>query len=192
MGRSRLYNQRSPRFHVKEFVDRYVPNETFYLAENDRDRLSEAGRPAGPALPAGTCARRIMERLLIDLSWASSRMEGNTYSILDTERLLRYGEAATGKDRKEALMILNHKEAIEYVIDSLDLLTYPSLRRIKLPAARLPRPGIAQRILRTPPVPRERSAGRTGGLLSIPGFGCGRPRLPLLRHRKALVLQLDF
>ena len=61
-----------------------------------------------------------MERLLIDLSWASSRMEGNTYSILDTERLLRYGEAATGKDRKEALMILNHKEAIEYVIDSLD------------------------------------------------------------------------
>ena len=61
-----------------------------------------------------------MERLLIDLSWASSRMEGNTYSILDTERLLRYGEAATGKDRKEALMILNRKEAIEYVIDSLD------------------------------------------------------------------------
>ena len=133
-----------------------------------------------------------MERLLIDLSWASSRMEGNTYSILDTERLLRYGEAATGKDRKEALMILNHKEAIEYVIDSLDLLTYPSLRRIQLPAPRLPRPGIAQRILRTPPEPRVRSAGRTGGLLSIPGFGCGRSRLPLLRHRKALVLQLDF
>ena len=114
------YNQRPPRFHVKEFVDRYVPNETFYLAENDRDRLSEAGRPAGPALPAGTYARRIMERLLIDLSWASSRMEGNTYSILDTERLLRYGAAATGKDRKEALMILNHKEAIEYVVDSHD------------------------------------------------------------------------
>ena len=114
------YNQRPPRFHVKAFVDGYVPNETFYLTQNDCDRLSESGRPAGPALPAGTFARRIMERLLIDLSWASSRMEGNTYSILDTERLLRYGEAATGKDRKEALMILNHKEAIEYVVDSLD------------------------------------------------------------------------
>lgn len=101
-------NRRPPRFHVKAFVDGYVPNETFYLTENDRDRLSESGRPAGPALKAGTYARRIIERLLIDLSWASSRMEGNTYSILDTERLLRYGEVATGKDRKEALMILNH------------------------------------------------------------------------------------
>ena len=50
-------------------------------------------------------------------------MEGNTYSILETERLIRFGEEATGKDRKEAVMILNHKEAIQYVVDHLGELT---------------------------------------------------------------------
>ena len=46
-------------------------------------------------------------------------MEGNTYDILDTERLIRFGQEASGKDRKEAIMILNHKEAIQYVVDNL-------------------------------------------------------------------------
>ncbi len=71
-------------------------------------------------MPAGTYARRILEQLLVDLSWASSRMEGNTYDILQTERLIRFGEEAEGKDRKEALMILNHKEAIQYVVDNIE------------------------------------------------------------------------
>ena len=79
----------------------------------------EAGRPAGSLLPAGTYARRILEQLLVDLSWASSRMEGNTYDILQAEQLLRYGEEASGKDRKEAVMILNHKEAIQYLVDNI-------------------------------------------------------------------------
>ncbi len=113
------HNRRRPAFYRKEFVDRYVPDKSFYLGEDDRRRLHEAGRPAPPPLPAGTYARRILERLLVDLSWASSRMEGNTYDILETERLIRFGEEASGKDRKEAVMILNHKEAIQYVVDHL-------------------------------------------------------------------------
>jgi hypothetical protein len=116
------YNQRPPTSYSKAFVDSYIPNKTFYLTPEDRQRLAEAGRPTGPALPAGTYARRILERLLVDLSWASSRMEGNTYDILQTEQLVRFGKEAEGKDRKEAVMILNHKEAIEYVVDSLDVL----------------------------------------------------------------------
>jgi Fic family protein len=96
------------------------PEKTWYLSAPDRERLLEAGRPQGGAIPAGTYARRILEQLLVDLSWASSRMEGNTYDILQTERLIRFGEEAAGKDRKEALMILNHKEAIQYVVDNLD------------------------------------------------------------------------
>jgi len=114
------YNRRPPVTHRPEFLDAYVPRKTWYLSEADRARLLEAGRPQGGELPAGTYARRILEQLLVDLSWASSRMEGNTYDILQTERLIKFGEEAEGKDRKEALMILNHKEAIQYVVDNLD------------------------------------------------------------------------
>ena len=117
------YNRRPPVAYRREFLDAYAPGKSFYLAAADRQRLHEAGRPAGPAMPAGTFARRILERLLIDLSFASSRLEGNTYNILETERLIRFGQEATGKDRKEAVMILNHKEAIQYVVDNLGGLT---------------------------------------------------------------------
>lgn len=117
------YNRRPPVSYRKEFLDSYVPGKTWYIAEADRARLRDAGQPVGGALPAGTYARRVLEQLLVDLSWASSRMEGNTYDILQTERLIRFGEEAAGKDRKEALMILNHKEAIQYVVDNLDRIT---------------------------------------------------------------------
>jgi Fic family protein len=114
------YNQRKPAGYNREFLDRYIPNKTCYLAEDIRRQLKAAGQPNPPSLPAGTYARRILERLLVDLSWASSRMEGNTYDILETERLIRFGQEAEGKDRKEAVMILNHKEAIQYIVDNLD------------------------------------------------------------------------
>jgi hypothetical protein len=113
------YNRRPPKTYNADFLDGYVPDRTFYLSASDRKRLHDAGRPAGPALPAGTYARRILERLLVDLAWASSRMEGNTYNILETEQLVRFGKEATGKDRKEAVMILNHKEAVQYLVDNI-------------------------------------------------------------------------
>ena len=112
-------NRRRPVGYKREFIDRYVPNKTPYLSETDRQRLHEAGVFA-PALPLGTYSRRILERLLIDLSWASSRLEGNTYDILETERLIRFGEEASGKNRKETVMLLNHKEAIQYLVEHLE------------------------------------------------------------------------
>jgi hypothetical protein len=123
------YNRRLPVSYRKEWLDAYVPNKSFYLSQHDRARLHEAGQPVGVSMEAGTYARRILERLLVDLSWASSRMEGNTYDILQTEKLIRFGEEALGKDRKEALMILNHKEAIEFIVNNLDEVT---LRRVDL------------------------------------------------------------
>jgi Fic family protein len=72
------------------------------------------------AEPAGTYARQILHRLLIDLSWNSSRLEGNTYSLLDTERLILIGEEADNKSAIETQMILNHKDAIEFIVQSAD------------------------------------------------------------------------
>ena len=70
--------------------------------------------------PAGTYARDILNRLLIDLSWASSRLEGNTYTRLETQYLIEFGRAAEGKDQREAQMILNHKAAIEMLVESVN------------------------------------------------------------------------
>lgn len=148
------YNRRPSVSYKPEFLDAYVPNRTFYLPEVDRKKLRAAGSPLGGPILAGTYARRILEQLLVDLAWASSRMEGNTYDILQTERLIRFGEEAAGKDRKEALMILNHKEAIQYVVDHLDAidLTRPDLFGIHalLAYGLLADPGMAGRLRAMP------------------------------------------
>lgn len=109
--------QRRPVGYNRSFLDDYRPNETFYLPTGTRARLLAMGKSANGDAPAGTHARQILNRLLIDLSWNSSRLEGNTYSLLETERLLELGEAAAGKDARDAQMILNHKAAIEMLVD---------------------------------------------------------------------------
>ena len=111
---------RQPVGYRRAFLDDYRPNETWYLPPETRQRLLEMGRPPGGERPAGSYARKIYDRLLIDLSWNSSRLEGNTYSLLETERLLELGEAAEGKNALEAQMILNHKAAIELLVEQAD------------------------------------------------------------------------
>jgi hypothetical protein len=113
-------HKRQPVGYKRQFLDSYRPNQTYYLPAETRRRLLEVGRPPQGESPAGTYVRTIYNRLLIDLSWNSSRLEGNTYSLLETERLLELGEAADGKDAREAQMILNHKAAIELLVDQAD------------------------------------------------------------------------
>jgi hypothetical protein len=103
--------------YSRDFLDQYRPNVTYYLPEATRRKLFEMGKTDGKR-PAGTYARQIYSRLLIDLSWNSSRLEGNTYSLLETERLLELGQAAEGKDKRETQMILNHKATIEFLLES--------------------------------------------------------------------------
>lgn len=107
--------QRQPVSYKIEFLEQYHPNTT-YLPTPLRVQLHALGRSSAEQAPAGTFARDILHRLLIDLSWASSKLEGNTYSRLDTERLIEFGQAAEGKDALETQMILNHKAAIEYLV----------------------------------------------------------------------------
>lgn len=75
--------------------------------------------------------RREMERLGIDLSWKSSQIEGNTYSLLETERLLRESKTADGKTKEEAVMLLNHKDTLRFVLDNPDYLSELTIRHIE-------------------------------------------------------------
>lgn len=109
---------RKPVGYNRDFLDSYRPNVTSYLSAHERARLAEIGKANFKGEPAGTYAKRILSRLLIDLSWNSSRLEGNTYSLLDTRRLIEFGQEAQGSDRRDAQMILNHKDAIEFLVRS--------------------------------------------------------------------------
>jgi DNA-binding Lrp family transcriptional regulator len=117
---SKAINARKPVGYNQDFLRSYVPNSTFYLNKSQRDKLLKIGKVEDKDRTAGTYARNILNRLLIDLSWNSSRLEGNTYSLLETKRLIESGESATGKDATETQMILNHKEAIEYIVNLVD------------------------------------------------------------------------
>ncbi len=108
---------RQPVGYNSKFVDDYIPNTTFYLSLKIRQRLYEIGQSSDDHRQAGTYVRQIFNRILIDLSWNSSRLEGNTYSLLETDRLFEFGEMAEGKQAKEAQMILNHKAAIELLVE---------------------------------------------------------------------------
>jgi Fic family protein len=102
----------------RKFLESYKPNITSYLTNEEKEKLAITGKTNSADQPAGTYAREILNRLLIDLSWNSSRLEGNTYSLLDTERLIALGEVAEHKSALEAQMIINHKEAIEFLVQS--------------------------------------------------------------------------
>ena len=112
--------RRTPVGYHMELLFDYEPNRSFLLPESTRSQLHDMGRTGPEGRAAGTHLRDVLGRLLIDLSWASSRLEGNTYSLLDTKRLIEEGKIAEGKDRIETAMILNHKAAIEMIAEAPD------------------------------------------------------------------------
>jgi Fic family protein len=114
----RPLGNRTPVGYNQEFLRSYQPNKTFYLSVEHRKMLHELGRTAQLTEPAGTYARQVLERLLIDLSYNSSRLEGNNYSLLDTKLLISQGKAADSRTAEESQMILNHKAAIEFIVES--------------------------------------------------------------------------
>jgi hypothetical protein len=115
---------RKPVGYDRKFLDLYRPNVSFYLSEQDRAHLAAVGRQQIVEQAAGTYARQILNRLLIDLSWNSSRLEGNTYSLFDTKRLIELGQEAEGRGYLEAQMILNHKDAIEFLVGAADEISF--------------------------------------------------------------------
>ena len=123
---------RKPVGYQRDFLEAYEPDRTWYLPEPLRRQLRRIGDTGQTALPAGTYSRAILNRLLIDLSWASSHLEGNTYTRLDTRELIEHGRAAQGKGAAETQMILNHKTAIELLIDNADTISFNSYTILNL------------------------------------------------------------
>ena len=121
---------RQPVTYRRQFVDDYVPNQSSLLPAELSVRLWDAGRIQGQQ-PASTYARKVLEQLLIDLSWHSSRLEGNRKSLLDTKALFTKGR--TPGDDLEASMLLNHKDAIEFMVDAVPEygITVPVVRNIQ-------------------------------------------------------------
>lgn len=112
----RPYALRNPVTYHPTWMQNYRPNIDFYMPQDMQEKLFAAGKRARNNEPAGTYAQQIYQRLLIDLSYNSSRLEGNTYSLLETEKLLINGIDAPDKLNEEKTMILNHQEAIRYLV----------------------------------------------------------------------------
>lgn len=116
---------RKPVGYQRDFLESYEPNKTYYLPEVLRAELRAVGQSMHMAeMPPGTYARQVLSRLLIDLSWNSSRLEGNTYSLIETEHLLMLGKSDDPRRWREAQMILNHKDAIEFIVEAPSELGY--------------------------------------------------------------------
>ncbi|RZL15176.1 MAG: Fic family protein, partial [Pedobacter sp.] len=159
--------QRLPVGYQQDFLKSYRPNIDSYLSLREREYLAKIG-DTQINQPAGTYAQQILNRLLIDLSWNSSRLEGNTYSLLDTKRLIEFGEADSEKSAKEAQMILNHKDAIEFIVQSADEIGYNRYTVLNVHAM------LANNLLPHPEAPgrlRSMAVGITGSIftpLAIP------------------------
>jgi|APSaa5957512622_1039677.scaffolds.fasta_scaffold02280_2 Fic family protein len=98
------------------------PHLTGLLTEPEKrelDALNQQYRE-GRASMTPTVLQKELERLTIEFSWKSSKIEGNTYTLLDTEQLIKDHVEATGKTRDEAVMILNHKDALDCVFTNAD------------------------------------------------------------------------
>lgn len=96
----------------------FLPLDLF--TEEENKKLSQATaeyKQRTLNLPA-PIQKKELERLIIELSWKSSKIEGNTYTLLDTEKLILEHKEAIGHDKKEAVMILNHKDAFTFIHDN--------------------------------------------------------------------------
>ena len=115
-----------------DLINETLPKVELFTAE-EKERLSALQAQFTRNLVGITPTeyRKEMERLGIDLSWKSSQIEGNTYSLLETERLLKDKQTASGKTKEEAVMLLNHKDALDFVLADPEYLREISVRRIE-------------------------------------------------------------
>jgi Fic family protein len=139
-----LYSIDLDSYYEKEIDERQIKEEfnlEIFDLLNKNDTLSEAERRKLLDLQnkytenisqlSDNEYKNELERLAIDLSWKSSQIEGNTYSLLETERLLKDKQTASGKTKEEAIMLLNHKDAIDFIVENPDYVNPLSISKIE-------------------------------------------------------------
>lgn len=97
---------------IKEFPSLFSEKEIRDLEKINNDYLKRIKNMSE------TSFKKEIERLTIELSWKSSQIEGNTYSLIDTEILIKERKEALGHSKEEAIMILNHKNAVDYIFNN--------------------------------------------------------------------------
>ena len=115
-----------------QLIKEILPHVTLFTAE-EMERLESAHKTFlnNMSTLSEVEYHKEMERLGVDLSWKSSQIEGNTYSLLETERLLKEKLTAQGKTKEEAVMLLNHKDALDFILDYPDYLKELTVRRLE-------------------------------------------------------------
>jgi fido (protein-threonine AMPylation protein) len=98
-----------------------IPLDIFSTAENQKIAEATLEYRKRTADISPTIQKKELERLIIELSWKSSKIEGNTYTLLDTEKLLLEGTEAIGHSKEEAVMIVNHKNAFTFIHENKPL-----------------------------------------------------------------------
>lgn len=121
-------NVRYPKFNTGLIgsLSGLLSKEELDLFELGKVRLMDRFASSDPTL-----LKRELERFTIELSWKSSQIEGNTYSLLDTEELIKNRREAKGHDKSEAVMILNHKKAFDTVLENKNLFKEISVSDIR-------------------------------------------------------------
>jgi len=116
------------RFNFKIFknIDNIFNKEELSELEKLNNNYKQRIKNLTPAI-----IKKEFERLTIELSWKSSHIEGNTYSLIDTEILIKQNKEAIGHSKEEAVMILNHKKALDYIINKKSNFKNITLRKIE-------------------------------------------------------------
>ncbi len=128
---SKASDEREIKKEKLDFKDSSIWDELLTAKETDQISAVTKKYQTHLASYASVQIKRELERVTIEFSWKSSHIEGNTYTLLDTERLIKEHEEAEGKTHKEALMILNHKRALEYIWEHPRDFHTISLRKIE-------------------------------------------------------------
>jgi hypothetical protein len=102
--------------YQRRILEEYEPQKTNYLSNEVRESLTAIGKTDNLGQPGATYAKQVFPRFLADLSYNSCRLEGNPYSFAEVQQLIKLDGAPGDKTVKETQMIVNHKQAIEFIV----------------------------------------------------------------------------